>query len=468
MSTSLEKVLLLNPPGEKLYQRDMYCSNISKGTYYWPAIDLLILSGILGQSYEVDVLDALIERMSPEDCLAHILARDYKAVIFLTGSASWPQDLDFVSRIKAKKPGILLLGNGDILLYKAQDFLERYPFLDAVLLDYTSSDILAFLGEDRSSLTAMAYRENGTVVVKHEPVQGAEFSYPVPQHEKFPLRKYLLVHGRRFPFTTVQASFGCPFKCSFCIAATLGYRYRSVDNVLEELHYVASLGIKDVFFTDFTFEVKRNNTLELCQRMVKDKLDLTWVCSSRASTLDEELISWMHNAGCHTLLLGVESGDEGLLENYSKGVTKDDLRRAFSLCRRCGIRTVGHFIIGLPGETEETAQKTIAFAKELNCDIASFNIAIPAPGTKLRETAIAEGYLKDDGMVFDATDSYPAMETAQFSREQAWKWRKRAVKEFYFRPSYIWRTATTVRSWYQWKLLVLNGLALVRQVFLKR
>ena len=363
----------------------MYCSNISKGKYYWPAIDLLILSGILGQSYEVDVLDALIERMSAEDCLERILAQDYKAVIFLTGSASWPQDLDFVSRIKAGKPGILLVGNGDILLYKAQEFLEQYPFLDAVLLDYTSSDILAFLDYDRSSLTAMAYREDGVIVVKHEPVQGAEFSYPIPHHEKFPLRKYLLVHGRRFPFTTVQASFGCPFKCSFCIAATLGYRYRSVDNVLEELHYVASLGIKDVFFTDFTFEVNRNNTLELCQRMVKDKLDLTWVCSSRASTLDEELINWMHNAGCHTLLLGVESGDEGLLENYSKGVTKDDLRQAFALCRRYGIRTVGHFIIGLPGETEETAQKTIAFAKELNCDIASFNIAIPAPGTKLRE-----------------------------------------------------------------------------------
>jgi len=464
----LEKILLLNPPGDKLYQRDMYCSNISKGKYYWPAIDLLILSGTLGQSYEVDVLDALIEKLTQEACLARIQSQKYKAVIFLTGSASWPQDLDFVSRIKAQNPDVILVGNGDILLYKSQEFLERYAFLDAVLLDYTSPDILSYLADDRSALTAMAYRENETIVVRHEPVEGTEFTYPVPHHEKFPLRKYLLVHGRRFPFTTVQASFGCPFKCSFCIAATLGYRFRSVENVLEELHYVASLGIKDVFFTDFTFEVNRKNTLELCQRMVKDKLDLTWVCSSRASTLDEELIKWMHNAGCHTLLLGVESGDESLLETYSKGMTKDDLRQAFALCRRYGIRTVGHFIIGLPGETEETARKTIDFAKELDCDIASFNIAIPAPGTKLRETAIAEGYLKDDGMVFDATDSYPPMETDTFSREQAWKWRKRAVKEFYFRPSYIWRTATTVRSWYQWKLLVLNGLALVRQVFLKR
>jgi radical SAM superfamily enzyme YgiQ (UPF0313 family) len=463
----LEKILLLNPPGDKLYQRDMYCSNISKGKYYWPAIDLLILSGTLGQSYEVDVLDALIEKMSPDECLARILVQDYKAVIFLTGSASWPLDMEFVARIKAERPEICLIGNGDILLYKARDFLERYPYLDAVLLDYTSRDVLAFLQNDRSSLTAMAYRENGSIVVKHEPVQVGEFTYPVPQHEKFPLGKYLLVHGRRFPFTTVQASWGCPFKCTFCIAATLGYRYRAVDNVLEELRYVVSLGVKDVFFTDFTFEASRRNTLELCRRMVEEGLDLTWVCSSRASTLDEELINCMRKAGCHTLLLGVESGDEGLLKTYSKGTTKEALRQAFSLCRRYGIRTVGHFIIGLPGETEESARKTIDFAKELDCDIASFNVAVPAPGTILRETAIAEGYLKDEGLVFDATDAFPVMETPQFSREQAWEWRKRAVKEFYFRPSYLWKSATTTRSWYQWKLLVLNGLALVKQVFLK-
>lgn len=460
----MDRILLLNPPGDKLYQRDLYCSNVSKARYYWPSIDLLIQSGILGRHYTVDILDAIIEKVKPEECLHRIRRGNYKAVLFLTGTASWQQDFAFLERIKQGDAAPLLIGNGDILLYKAEEFLDRYPFLDAVLLDYTTEDVALFLEGRYDELSAMAFRRNGTLEVRRTPPKVGEFSFPVPHHEKFPLRKYLLVQGKRFPFTTVQASFGCPFQCSFCIASTLGYKYRSVENVLEELRYIVSLGIKEVFFMDFTFEARRQNILELCQSMVKERLDLSWVCSSRAGTLDEELLSWMKDAGCHTLLLGVESGDEDLLRDYSKGVTKDQMRRAFSLCRRLGIRTLGHFIIGLPGETEETARKTIDFAKELDCDIASFNIAVPVLGTPLREESLAKGYLKDGGMVFDSSDAYPVLETPQFSKEQAWTWRKRAIREFYFRPGYLWRLATQARSLYQWKLLLLNGFALVRRL----
>ena len=85
----MEKILLLNPPGDKLYQRDMYCSAVSKANYYWPAIDLLILSGILGEKYEVHILDAIAEKLEPERCLARIKKENFKAIIFLTGTASW-------------------------------------------------------------------------------------------------------------------------------------------------------------------------------------------------------------------------------------------------------------------------------------------------------------------------------------------------------------------------------------------
>lgn len=460
----MDRILLLNPPGDKLYQRDLYCSNVSKARYYWPSIDLLIQSGILGEHYTVDILDAIIEKIKPEDCLSRIRNGNYTAVLFLTGTASWQQDFAFLERLKQGDNPPALIGNGDILLYKAEEFLDRYPFLDAVLLDYTTEDVALFLEGRFDELTAMAFRRNGTAEVRRAPPKVGEFAFPVPHHEKFPLRKYLLVQGKRFPFTTVQASFGCPFQCSFCIASTLGYKYRSVENVLEELRRIVSLGIKEVFFMDFTFEARRRNTLELCQRMVKEGLDLSWVCSSRAGTLDEELLTWMKEAGCHTLLLGVESGDEELLRDYSKGVTKEQMRLAFSLARRLGIRTLGHFIIGLPGETEETARKTIEFAKELDCDIASFNIAVPVLGTPLRQESVAKGYLKDEGLVFDSSDAYPVLETPQFSKEQAWKWRKRAIREFYFRPGYLWRLATQARSFYQWKLLLLNGFALIRRL----
>lgn len=459
----MEKILLLNPPGSKLYQRDMYCSAVSKAHYYWPAIDLLVLSGTLSPFYEIEIIDAIVTRMDHQDCLKRIQKGEYKAVIFLSGTASWKEDFTFLAQIKDQSPQTLLIGNGDILLYNAEDFLNRYDFLDAVLLDYTSDDIVKFLREETQAISAMAFRRNGRIEVRKKAVTAEEFSYPVPQHEKFPLRKYLLAQGKRYPFTTVQTTFGCPFRCSFCVASTLGFKYRSVDNVMEELRYVAGLGIKDIFFTDFTFEAHRKNTLEICRRIIAENLDLSWVCSSRASTLDRELLELMKRAGCHTVMLGVESGDDDLLVRYSKGVNKEQLRNIFALCRKLRIRTLGHFIIGLPGETEETARKTITFARELRCDIASFNIAMPALGTPLRETALQNGWLPEAQLEFDASDSYPVMETPEFSKEQAWKWRKKAVRSFYFRPSYLLKAALSARSFYQWKILVLNALALFKR-----
>lgn len=460
----MEKILLLNPPGNKLFQRDMYCSNVSKANYYWPSIDLLILSGILSQKYKIDVIDAIIKRMKPQECLEKIKSQNYKAVIFLTGMASWKQDFEFLSKVKNKNNKPLLIGNGDILLYRAEYFLNRYSFLDAVLFDYTSPDALNYLQNNYKNITSMAFRINGNIELRKRKISSQEFSYPTPLHEKFPLKKYRFAPGKRFPFTTVQTNFGCPYKCSFCIASTLGFKHRALGNVMEELRYIVSLGIKEVFFTDFTFEARRKNTLELCQKMVNERLNLSWVCSSRANTLDRELLAWMKLAGCHTILIGVESGHEELLKIFSKGITKDQLKKTFSLCREMGIRTLGHFIIGLPGETVETVKKTIEFSKELNCDLASFNIAMPALGTPLREMALKSGWLQEDVLEFDASDSFPVLETPQFSKEQAWKWRNQAVKEFYFRPAYLWKMATSSYSAYQWKMLISNGLAVLKNV----
>ena len=466
----MEKILLLNPPGDKQYQRDMYCSGVSKGYYCWPPIDLLVQSGILGQKYDVEILDAIGDKLTPEKCLSQIASEDYTAILFLTGIASWKNDLAFMSRVAGyrKKRRPLIIGNGDILLYQSEQFLRDNDFLDAVLLDYTEDDIIHYFEGNEDKINAFAYRREGKIEIRHFPETSRRISFPIPHHEKLHAENYLLAQGKRFPFTTAMTNFGCPFNCSFCPASVLSYKFRPVDNIMEELRYIASLGFKEIFFTDFTFEAHRKNTLELCRRMIRENLDLSWVCSSRANTLNRKLLHYMKKAGCHTILMGVESGDEKMLRKYSKGVTKDQVREAVSICREIGIRILGHFIIGLPGETEKTVRKTISFAKELDCDIASFNIAVPALGTPLRKKALQEGWLSDASMELDSSASYPVLGTPTFSKEQAWYWQKKAVKEFYFRPAYIWKMAVSSQSYYQWKVLLSNGLALVRNFLFRR
>lgn len=462
MTNRKGKVLLLNPPGDKLYLRDEYCSAVSKANYYWPPIDLLVLSGILWEHYEVEVIDAIAQKMDYEKCYQYISQNYYSAIIFLTGAASWKEDLSFISRLKISSE-VKLVGNGDILLTKGKELMELYPAIDGVLFDFTSSDILRFLNDDFDGIKNMLFRSNGKIVHANRDINdGKEFSYPVPRHELFPLKRYLLPHGKRFPFTIAITTFGCPFKCTFCIATTLGYKFRNVENTIEELKYIQSLGIKEVYFEDFTFEANKKNTKELCNRIMEERINISWVCSSRVNTIDRQLLEIMQKAGCHTIMFGVESGDDEILSRYNKGITTKQIEQTFLLCKSLSIRTLAHFIIGLPGETDKTVKKTIEFAKKLDCDFASFNIAIPAFGTQLQKEVIENGYISSDTDVLDSSQGFPTIETEVLSKERVWYWRNRAVREFYLRPSYIFRCLLSAKSLYQWKILFLNGLTILR------
>lgn len=458
-----KRVLLLNPPGDQLYLRDQYCSSVSKASYYWPPIDLIMLSGFLAERYEVRVLDAIIRRMPRERCLAEIVTWRPDVVIFLTGIASWPADLDFTRRIK-ERTGALIIGIGGILLYEGASLMEAYDHLDAIILDFTTGDVVDFIegaGDGETELPNLSYRRDGHVVPGRRREEGRTFVVPVPRHEMFDLRRYRVPHGRRRPLTSVLLSDGCPYSCSFCVASPMRYRYRPLDNIMAEFEHLASIGVKEMFLKDFTFGVRRDLTIEMCEEMIRRKLDLTWIASCRVDTVDREMLEAMKRAGCHTIQFGVESADEGLLQQYHKKITLDQTRRTFELCREVGIRTLAHFILGLPGETRESIMRTVAYAKELKCDYASFNVVIPQVGTDLRRLVIEKGYYKPDVQTFDSGRSFPVVETEKLSRDELWEYRNRAIRSFYLDPKYIWRRVIGVRTWTEFRNLVENGIALL-------
>ncbi len=459
-----KRVLLLNPPGEQLYLRDQYCSSISKASYYWPPIDLIMLSGFLHQRYEVRVIDAIINRIPRERCLNEIVAWQPDVVIFLTGITSWPADLAFIKEVK-QRTGALTLGSGGILLYEGMPILEANEHLDAIILDFTAGeDVLDFIegaGDGEEELPNLSYRRNGKVVAGRRLESGRTFTVPVPRHELFNLSRYRVPHGRRRPLTSVMISDGCPYTCSYCVASPLRYRYRPLDNVMAEFEHLASIGVKEMFFKDFTFGVRKDLAIQLCEEMIRRKLDLTWIASCRVDTVDRELLQAMKRAGCHTIQFGVETADVELLKQYRKKITQDQTRQTFELCRELGIRTLAHFILGLPGETRESIAQTVEYAKELKCDYASFNVVIPQVGTDLRRLAIEKGYYQPDVKTFDSGRAYPVVETENLSRDELWEYRNRAIRSFYLDPRYIWRRATSVRTWTEFQNLVENGLALL-------
>jgi len=464
----MKKVLLLNLPGKKPYLRDYYCSLISKGDFAWHPLDLTVLSGILNRDFEISVIDALAEKIKPSDCLNKISEIKPDAIIFLSGAVSWEEDEKFLKEVK-KREDAELIGTGDLFLFKSEDFLRKNSFLDAAILDFTSSDIVDFLKKKEGNFGSLVYRKGEEIVSpKRNTKEEKVFSVPLPRLDLFPLKRYHCPVVKTFPFATVIVSLNCPYHCHFCTYGNLDFKLRETRNVIEELDYIKSLGIKEVRFKDNTFGASGTQAAELCKEMIKRDFNFKWSCSSRVDILDEKLLKLMKESGCHTIQFGVESGSQEILDRYNKGFTLGQVRHTFSLCKKIGIRTMGHFIIGLPGESKETILKTIDFAKELNCDFAAFNIASPRIGSDLRKEAEEKRWLTSSKLSrTDSSVTYPVMKTESLSQSELWSLRNKAIRDFYFRPSYIFKKMFCLSSFNEFKTLVRQAFLLFVSIFKK-
>ncbi len=458
-----KEIILLNPPGDKLYIRDYYCSFSSKANYYWPPQDLIYLSGILDEDYSVRVIDAIINKMSEEAVFNEIVESGARALIFTTGTATMQSDLRLMERIKTETD-IKIVASAGILPFVGEDLLERHPSVDAVILDFTSPNIRVFLkenGQMDSPLQGLITRKNGEFLKSTE-MPPRTYSVPVPRHDLFDFKKYRIPIARRFPFTVVVTSLGCPHNCGFCTAGAYGYRTRDVDGVIEELRLLTRLGVKEILFQDPTFTISTNRVVEICSKMVENAFDLTWSCNAHIKSFNEDKIKHMKAAGCHTVSLGIESGSDEILEKYSKKITTDEVKSTIRMLNAYKIHVLGYFIIGLPGDDEESIRKTIDLAKELDIDFASFAIATPDVGTPLREEALQKGWMRPEEDVFDSTD-FPVLEAGTLSKEEVWKLRSQAVREFYLRPSYLFKMIRQIRSFRDIQVAVSNALSLFRK-----
>ena len=453
------KILLINPPGKQVYIRDYYCSKFSKSNYLFHPVDLLMLSGRLSECHEVHVMDAMAERLDETSAAFAINALDPDVIIAMIGAVSVEDDIAFLTRVHLPQRRIAV--SGDIVLENSREWLTCHPAIDAALLDFTSEDVLRYV-EGATDLPSVVARRDVEPYLEFVRPRNQEYQVPVPRHELFSSRNYRFPFVRQREFATVLTDYGCPYKCTFCNMSKIGYQYRPVDNVMTELRFLKKLGTREIFFIDQSFGVDSLRTLELCARMREEHFNFGWACFSRVDLLTDELIGAMQVAGCHTIMLGVETASPTLLEIYRKGYTKEQIRDAFRLCKARKIRTVATFILGLPEETEQSAHDTMAFARELDCDFASFNIAVPRMGTPLRQKAIRECLISPDLVSMDQAGERIAMPTRHLTKQQVKNIRNRAMIDFYLRPGYLWQRAIRIETWYELREHLSEGWYLLR------
>jgi len=450
--------------------RDLYSSTISKGNYNWPCIDLLVLSGILKKQYDVHLIDANTLELSFDKSINKVVKLNPKGVVFSFGNSVKNEDYAFVKKLRKLLPNSKICGTGGLLYHNAIYELENNPDFDACLLNFTTDDILKYFNDEFDDLFNIVYRNNGSIIKKPKRYLQNSFSFPIPLHEQLPLNKYRMSHGRANPLTSVLTAFGCPYKCSFCVSGRIDWATRNIDNILKELDYIKEIGVREIFFRDNVFGAKKGETIQLLNRMIEKKYYFSWVADTRIELINKEFGRLLKKSGCHALHMGVEVSSDEIRNKYNKKMHIQKIKNAFKVCKDNDIKTVGYFILGLPGETIEDIKRTIELSIELDCDYASFNNAIPIIGTDLRDVVIKKGLLmktNTDEDIYDGSLT-SVIETKQLSRTKLLELRNYALRRFYLRPYYIYKIAIGTKTIFQFKMLYIEFSRLLKTILFKK
>lgn len=296
-------------------------------------------------------------------------------------------------------------------------------------------------GRILSEIDGISYRENGKIIHNKDRELIKDLNkLPFPAYHLLSMDKYHPAAGaaKRLPAISMLATRGCPGRCTFCYRI-FGprLRVRSGVRVAEEAKLLHDkYGIREICFYDDTFTAVKKEIRAFCESLKEMKLDLTWSCFSRVDSVDEEILKLMKETGCHQVMYGVESGSEEILKSIGKKADLEKAITAINATQKAGLDVRAAFMIGNPGETEETMQQTLDFAIKLNPELAIFNITTPFPGTEMFEWADKNGYL----LTYNWEDydlAHAVMELPTVSQKTVQEYYHKAYRKFFFRPAYI-------------------------------
>ena len=465
-------VLLVNPlsPNKDPYIRDVHRvgRNSREGTI-WPQTSLAQLAAMFPETTSVRVLDCIAERMAWPRFQQYLL--EVRPRYYITQATAPTLTNDMQGVFLARALGAATVAVGTHVSPAAVETMEAYPALDFVIRgepEETARELVEVLeairrradGEPRSraawtqdpetlaQVQGIAYRRDGQIVINPDrPFVEDLDTLPIPRHELLPLDRYRLpfVHGR---YIFVVTSRGCPAGCRFCIKHVTyqnTFRLRSPEHILQEVWKLVELGTTNIHFEADLFTLNRDQVVGLCNAILDEKPPIRWTCNSRVDFVDEELLRLMARAGCWLISWGIESGSPEILKRCHKGIDPERVEETLRWSKAAGIRNWGYFILGLPGETEETIAQTIAFAKKLPLDLALFHIAVPYPGTPFWFEALEQGWLRverweDFDMYNSTVVEYPNLTAGQFQRAA-----RRAAREWSLRPGPIWTFVKELR-----------------------
>lgn len=440
-----KRILLVNPPSSvAVYSK----SKIKAAIGQRPLLSLAALAGyLLREKCEVNIIDLIFYNDPVKDLKEKIRAYQpsYVGITFTT--PLYNEGRVLAEEVKKEFPDITLICGGVHTTIMPEDVLNNTKFDIAVVGegDITLTEIVS--GKPLNKIEGIVYKKNDKILkTKPRPLIKNLDDLPYPAFELYDIKKYInpILTARKNPVGTIETSRGCVFGCTYCNKSVFGrnFRYKSPKRVVDEMEYLIKLGFNELHIWDDNFATNLERAKEICKELIKRNSNITWrlECGVRCDCIDEEFFKLAKQAGCYGVSFGFESGNDEILKTINKGETTEQMRIAAKWAKDAGLMIYGFFMLGLPGETLETMNQTINFAKELDPDYAKFTITVPFPSTKLFDDWEKQGIIKTkDWTRYNFHTASKVYDHPNLDWKTLEKYYNLAHIKFYFRPKFMAR-----------------------------
>ncbi|UCH56667.1 MAG: radical SAM protein [Candidatus Bathyarchaeota archaeon] len=426
----------------------------------FPPLGILYLATVLiGRGEEVSVLDQPAKGLTVEETVEWVEREDPDVLGLSPFGTSGFTSARLSREVKKRRPNTTIVYGNYYATFNAERILRKYPSVDIVVRGEGEETIVDLVdsidrGGELGDVQGITFRKESDIVsTPDRPLIRDLDSIPIPDRSLLDGDYHNTIAGAKIAvrkFTSIISSRGCVHRCKFCSCTKFArgiWRPRSVENTMEELHYLAGEGYEQFIFVDDSFTLNQRRVIELCRRMREDRLDMEWICEGRVDNCSLEMFRELARAGCKIVFFGIESANQRILDYYNKRITPQQSVKAMRTARKAGIDLIhGSFILGAPDETREEIRNTLEFAKRLPIDIPQFNILGVYPGTEIWSELESKGVLNVDEC-WETPTAASKISPQAVPFEEIKRMGQEAVNEFLSRPGFIMdQVARTLRS----------------------
>ena len=444
--------LVFNPFKYKLHEENLRI--VQKYFGLFPPLSLAWTAAIAEKAgHTACIIDARTQRLSPEETLSRLKEFRPDLLGFMMTTYMFRETLEWIRYLKTRLKVPVVVGGYNLRVYPRESLAP--PEIDFGVVEQAYHTIPALLSELEgarrfSRVPGLVYKEKGEALVTPHPQKIVFDDFPFPARHLLPNHLYAEFPTERKNFTVMVTSLGCPMRCAFCEAGRTDYNPRSPLKVVDEMQECyEKFGVREIDIFDYEFPMIRDRALAICREIRSRKLDITWACRSRVDTVDPELLQEMSRAGCRRIYYGLESGVQEMLDRMNKGITLSRVEKTIAATKELGIKPLGFFLVGCPGETKKTVKRTVKFARRLDLDYVQFSKLTAKPLTGMWKKMVEEtGYdYWKEYILGNTEEKVLPRPWTELSNEEIDRLARWAYISYHSRPRFLLRSVLRVKSW---------------------